>query len=358
MPRVGSEVFAKAVNSLKNVNFYRITHTDDYVPRLPLFSEIRLANPGLEFRINMRCDCTASESNDSWYPESRIFKRESFDDKLLINDEIELMNNLGRFAYYAHISYCLNHDDGDGVGLGLFVKIAEYINEENELELIVYFSARMKSRESWLNKKFKLVDYQLFQAFGLKSKIDEEMSQQFSVAELRIALKINEKLRLLNRGKIKEEFPIKKFNFVGHSIGAAYAVLTSIKWSITLLLTPFDVYTYGMPHIGNKDFSTGISRLVNLNIYRVTHTDDYVPRLPLLAEDTLLHPIFEFWIFTNCDCNRYEEVWLCLGTPVGEVILESRLCNNHYHYLGDRSHIGPYFGYTMGTCSMPLPPKP
>lgn len=57
-------------------------------------------------------------------------------------------------------------------------------------------------------------------------------------------------------------------------------------------------YTYGQPRLGNKALATYITNQGSL--YRVTHTDDVVPKLPP-ASFGFSHPSPEYWITSGND---------------------------------------------------------
>jgi len=77
----------------------------------------------------------------------------------------------------------------------------------------------------------------------------------------------------------------------GHSLGAALAVIAATD----LRGLGFDatLYTYGQPRVGNDKFSAFATN--NGTIYRVTHLNDPVPRLPPIATG-YVHISPEFWI--------------------------------------------------------------
>jgi len=77
----------------------------------------------------------------------------------------------------------------------------------------------------------------------------------------------------------------------GHSLGGALAVLAATD----LRGLGFDVtlYTYGQPRVGNSAFSEFVTNAGT--IFRTTHLNDPVPRLPPIATD-YVHISPEYWI--------------------------------------------------------------
>ncbi|KAL4892082.1 Alpha/Beta hydrolase protein [Aspergillus ambiguus] len=97
--------------------------------------------------------------------------------------------------------------------------------------------------------------------------------------------------------KARAAYPDYKLVFTGHSLGAAIATVgttdlrTREKYSI-------DMYSYGSPRVGNAELAEYITSLGSN--YRVTHTDDIVPRLPPRAVG-YRHPSPEYWITSGND---------------------------------------------------------
>ena len=73
-------------------------------------------------------------------------------------------------------------------------------------------------------------------------------------------------------------YPSSKVVVVGHSLGGAIADLATAE--IKKGGTPADLYTFGAPRIGGATTSSFISNQGLGNIYRTTHKNDPVPRLP------------------------------------------------------------------------------
>ncbi|KAJ5566745.1 uncharacterized protein N7459_010127 [Penicillium hispanicum] len=93
-----------------------------------------------------------------------------------------------------------------------------------------------------------------------------------------------------------KSYPNHKLVVTGHSLGAALAVLggTALRKAGYEL----DIYTYGEPRVGNKALVTHITNQGSL--WRVTHTDDIVPKLPP-ASFGFSQPSPEFWITSGND---------------------------------------------------------
>ncbi|KAJ5575536.1 hypothetical protein N7535_002462 [Penicillium sp. DV-2018c] len=82
----------------------------------------------------------------------------------------------------------------------------------------------------------------------------------------------------------------------GHSFGAAVAALGGTELR-NAGYNP-NVYSYGQPRVGNEALATYITN--QGSIWRVTHTDDLVPKLPP-ASFGFSHPSPEYWITSGDD---------------------------------------------------------
>ena len=67
----------------------------------------------------------------------------------------------------------------------------------------------------------------------------------------------------------------------GHSLGAAIAAIAAVE--IRNAGSNVDLYTYGQPRIGGSEISDYITNQKKGETFRVTHSDDPVPRLPSIV---------------------------------------------------------------------------
>ncbi|PPQ78601.1 hypothetical protein CVT24_002053 [Panaeolus cyanescens] len=102
----------------------------------------------------------------------------------------------------------------------------------------------------------------------------------------------------------------------GHSLGAALASLSAVSMKSNFPDVPVRMYTYGQPRTGNPNYA----KWVNSNFgpgeaFRVTHTTDPVPHVPLRL-DVLpyAHHGVEYWI--NADPATAANIVSC--DPSGE----------------------------------------
>ncbi|KAG9287321.1 hypothetical protein G9A89_008952 [Geosiphon pyriformis] len=253
--------------------------------------------------------------------------------KFPIDDRPIMMKRFNIYARYASLGYC-RHSGFQMISNDLSVR--SFVPSDDERSLLVSFRTASISRSQWIEREFNLVAYPSVP----NARVDEKFYDQYRL----VSSKIKEKITKL-RNKL-----IRNFILVGHSTAGVYALFLALDLSNTWKFDNFTVVTYGQPRIGNKYFAQHINTHSKIRTYRLTNTDDYVPRLPVYGENQLVHHSPEYWIAVDCDCWR-GKVYRCQG-PIedNKFIMESKKCNNRYHYLGDSSHYGPYFGVTMKEC--------
>ena len=98
--------------------------------------------------------------------------------------------------------------------------------------------------------------------------------------------------------KAAQDYPSFKVVVVGHSLGGAIASFAAAE--IRNRGVNADLYTYGAPRIAGSSLSNYITNQNRGGNFRVTHTDDPVPRLPpLLLGFEHISP--EYWITSPND---------------------------------------------------------
>ncbi|KAG9287322.1 hypothetical protein G9A89_008953 [Geosiphon pyriformis] len=250
----------------------------------------------------------------------------------------ELLKKFETFAHYASLGYCLNKDEGDSIAPEINARVVWFENQHKQSELIIYFGARVLNRNEWLKRHWNLIKYPLIE----HGSIDEEFLSETATGVKGLKDKIL---------KSREWIEIKKIlriNLVGHGLAGVFAVLLQPYLQLMFSHAEYYVYTYGQPRIGDKDFARALSLQKKLFIYRITHADDYVPRMPLKL--SFSHHPSEFWIEADCEC-KIEKVYMCWGPIFSRGYEEeSQLCNNQYNKFEDLLHEGYYFKKYMGKC--------
>lgn len=135
--------------------------------------------------------------------------------------------------------------------------------------------------------------------------------------------------------------PSSKVVVVGHSLGGAIADFAAAEIRKSGIAA--DLYTYGAPRIAGKNLSNFITNQNKGGNFRVTHTDDPVPRLPPLFLG-FVHISPEYWITaptnvppTPADITRLDGSVNLKGNT-GQVALDT---DAHGWYFGAVSSCSP-----------------
>jgi len=129
-----------------------------------------------------------------------------------------------------------------------------------------------------------------------------------------------------------------KVTIVGHSLGAAIALLDGVYLPLHISGVTFRVVTYGMPRVGNQAFANYVDS--HLTLTHINNKEDLVPIVPgrFLG---YVHPAGEVHIMDNAQ-------WVsCPGQD--NTSTECVVGDVPNIFDGDTSdHDGPYDGVTMG----------
>ncbi|KAH6719651.1 lipase [Leptodontidium sp. MPI-SDFR-AT-0119] len=138
--------------------------------------------------------------------------------------------------------------------------------------------------------------------------------------------------------KAKAAYPSYTIVLTGHSLGGAVATIAAAY--LRKAGYPCDIYSYGSPRVGNEAFVNFVSAQAGAH-YRVTHTDDPVPRYPgrILG---FYHTSPEFWLSTgSAKTTSYalSDIKVCTGTTNGNCNAgtSSVLFTSHSYYFQDVS---------------------
>lgn len=93
--------------------------------------------------------------------------------------------------------------------------------------------------------------------------------------------------------KARSEHPDYHVNVIGHSLGAAAATIAVA--AIRNQGIDADLYSFSSPRVGDPVFAKYVSNQKGGSNYRVTHLNDFVPKLPLNVMG-FLHISDEYWI--------------------------------------------------------------
>ncbi|KAF5312849.1 hypothetical protein D9619_002479 [Psilocybe cf. subviscida] len=129
-----------------------------------------------------------------------------------------------------------------------------------------------------------------------------------------------------------------KVTVVGHSLGAAIALLDGVYLPLHISGVTFRAVTYGMPRVGNQAFANYVDS--HLTLTHINNKEDIVPIVPGRFLD-YVHPSGEVHIMDNnqwVSCPGQDNTSTqCIVGDVPNI------------FDGDTSdHDGPYDGVTMG----------
>lgn len=138
--------------------------------------------------------------------------------------------------------------------------------------------------------------------------------------------------------------PSHKVVVTGHSLGGAIATLATVY--LRKAGHAADLYTYGSPRVGNSAFVKFVTNQAG-GEYRLTHTDDVVPRLPPIITN-FRHVSPEYWFDEGADgVVSLDEIDYCPGHA-------NLRCNGGTLGLNLAAH-GWYFGPLSGCSSGTMP---
>ncbi|KAG9301452.1 hypothetical protein G9A89_018124 [Geosiphon pyriformis] len=253
--------------------------------------------------------------------------------------------------------------------------------------IVVHFRAPILSKTDWYNRKNEL---EPFSVPGMTTNalvlVDKEWFNEVFMMMDDIVSIIYTTI---------EEKGFTKIVFCGHGVGGAYAAIAGLSFAVLELIglrssemkfkgsLDISIYTYGQPRTGNIMFAKMMNDLVQVT--RVTRQNDYVPHfLPIENKRSIMqHHEREVMIGPiDCDCPEDEEIvlidreaiWDCgrpqkifnlermndfrrekFWIPDDDLAGENKECNSGQSIAGENNiqeHYGPYFGVTMGDCSL------
>ncbi|KAG9306049.1 hypothetical protein G9A89_020244 [Geosiphon pyriformis] len=271
-------------------------------------------------------------------------KRNILEGRKIRLENIEILNQLKYFAYYASLAYCLNEKNGK-IAPGIYAKTI--LKKE---EIILYIRGIELSVREWQERRTSFVYY----LSDENSRVDSEFYNQFHQEHQPGSLSGANLIRnLVSKAGITE---VQNINIVAHGVGGVYAIFAALDLNRRWPHLNIDVYTYGQPRIGNKFFARFVESNDKIYVYRVTHSNDYITQMPLIKFKGFLHHNMEYWIALACPCEN-PVVYKCFGNTVDDGFFEeNQWCNAQYNEIVDFSHKGPYFESVMGICPTQEPP--
>ncbi|KAH7360875.1 lipase [Rhexocercosporidium sp. MPI-PUGE-AT-0058] len=134
----------------------------------------------------------------------------------------------------------------------------------------------------------------------------------------------------------KAAYPSYQIILTGHSLGGAVATIAAAY--LRKAGYACDIYSYGSPRVGNEAFVDFVSAQAGAH-YRVTHTDDPVPRYPGRGLG-FYHTSPEFWLSTgSAKTTSYalSDIKVCTGTTNGDCNAGTSniIFTSHSYYFQD-----------------------
>ncbi|KAG9288658.1 hypothetical protein G9A89_006759 [Geosiphon pyriformis] len=340
-PRIGNSFFAQHVKN-KLGTIYRVTHTDDYVSQFPeKKGRAGYVHYETEFWISFSCDCPEiyqvfeckdislnSGVNESTFHGSKTkLKRQTkssttftkplkdgYPEKYLVINQY-VLEPFPRMARAANFAYCFNENR---VGIKQKGVVADVFLDSRNKEIVAYFRGQELTLQKWKARNISLKNYKI----GTKAKVDKSWSSDVKKMKPRLFNRIRSLLKTWSDSiaHLWDDFiPYVNVRFVGHGVGGAYAVIAALALQeeydqqgptfhdldVDILVT---VFTFGQPRTGNKDFAKLASAKFEQNLHRITHSNDFIPRL-FMNQDIFGHSGNEFWIPNqSCDCSYKSQI--------------------------------------------------
>ncbi|KAG9304576.1 hypothetical protein G9A89_020140 [Geosiphon pyriformis] len=230
--------------------------------------------------------------------------------------EQSTIKTLKRFSIYLNELDC---QPKDTIHLNQHVTARVFANSENREIVVTIKTTTQLTNEQYKKRKNKMIDYPLAD----NAKVDQAFYNEFQGIHVTLIRSI---MGLASHPRYKRY----GFALAGHGIGGALLLGQ---------LSPSDIfieaYTFGQPRMGNAVFAKYVNDALS-DVFRVTHTDDYVPHYPprTFTQEGVAdilgfwHLQTEYWIYIeDCDCNnsnnsnnnnnQYELLW-CPGKTLRE----------------------------------------
>lgn len=104
---------------------------------------------------------------------------------------------------------------------------------------------------------------------------------------------------------------------VGHSLGAALALLDGVYIHVQLTSVSVRVVSYGMPRVGNQDFANWVDKNLSGRVTHVNNEEDPVPTVPGMFSG-FVHVSGEVHItdsgaWENCPGERFSSLAVSLS---------------------------------------------
>ncbi|KAI9844580.1 MAG: hypothetical protein M1838_002145 [Thelocarpon superellum] len=206
----------------------------------------------------------------------------------------DVFQNLKLFSQYAAATYCTNNNDSPNSKITCGANACPMVEAANTTSIIEFQHTLITDDTGYVaidqTRQLIVVAFRGTQA--IQNFIDDNAFIKLPFLEMCLTCLVhrgflNSWLEIRDQvlgavSSAKSQHPTFELVVVGHSLGGAIASLAAAelrKEGNTAAL-----YTYGSPRVGNAPFADLVTDQAGGN-YRVTHTDDIVPRLPPISFD-------------------------------------------------------------------------
>ncbi|KAG9307835.1 hypothetical protein G9A89_023400 [Geosiphon pyriformis] len=328
-------------------------------------SSLKFSHDKYDFRFSKRQNDGSPKfkgqpsSPSSPYPQKKIVT------------DLKMISFLGEMAMYANLGYCLdNNEVGKAIKGRTDIKADVFIDSVDRV-VIAYFKGPTLTLNNWKNRRAEFIKYKTISEKTFVGAVDAEWYKNVLTMTPLLLEKI--KYLLTTENPYLKERPHPIVYFTGHGIGGAFAILAALEFLHSTQRRPsmfpkvkygVQAITFGQPRIGTPNFAEYINK--HLNVFRVTHTDDFVPQNGNPRGEFEHHEL-EYWISEpDCHCDgsiknpksliEYDKaLFICHGVKrnivagtgenlecnAGQPISNNRLMSPHY---------GPYFNIKMREC--------
>lgn len=272
----------------------------------------------------------------------------------------DLLNKFKYYAEYAAAAYCNNNGDSTGTPITCFTNNCQAVVAANAISVLEFDDQLISG----------------IQGFVSTSAVKKEIVLTFRgsntirnwVGNLNIALlspgftcsgcKVHAgfltawrepRTKIINAIKAaRAANPTYKVIISGHSLGGAVGTIAAADLRSQGI--PLDLYTYGSPRVGNKEFATFVSSQRGITA-RITKTQDPVPRLPPLVLTPFRHTTPEYWLSNGAPTKTnyvLSDIKVCTGTAslgCNAGTVPSLDFDTHRFYFVDISACAPDLGF-------------
>jgi len=195
-----------------------------------------------------------------------------------------------------------------------------FVAERDDYALIVFRGTVVKNIANWI------VDLQFS-----KKEIFPGLPAKVHVGFLNAYLNVRNDVLTSLRRVLNNNKKIKTIKLMGHSLGGALATLAAIDVHHNITGFNYELWTFGSPRVGNKDFSSYFETKIPSS-FRVTNQKDIVPHFPPSLID-FMHIPREYWFSKNdvdfkiCD-ETGEDPYCANSITIADSITD------HLTYLG------------------------